>query len=65
MHYGNALKSWRELNKLSQSELSEKTGISQANISRWEDNKRTPSIENCVQLADFYGISVDELIGRD
>lgn len=24
-----------------------------------------PSIEFCIRLADFYGISIDELIGRE
>ncbi len=65
MNYGNQLKYWREQNKLSQTDLAKKTGLTQANISRWEDNKRTPSIENCVTLADFYKITLDDLIGRD
>ncbi|MBE5739886.1 MAG: helix-turn-helix transcriptional regulator [Clostridiales bacterium] len=65
MNYGFELKSQREKAGLSQWELSKLTGINQSSISRWEDNKRTPSIENCVQLADFYGISVDELIGHE
>lgn len=65
MNYGFELKSQREKAGLSQCELSKLTGINQSSISRWEDNKRTPSIENCVQLADFYGISIDELIGHE
>ncbi len=65
MDYGFELKSQREKAGYSQMELSKLTGISQSSISRWEENKRTPSIENCVQLADFYGISVDELIGHE
>ena len=65
MNYGFEIKSQREKAGLSQWELSKLTGINQSSISRWEDNKRTPSIENCVQLADFYGISVDELIGHE
>ena len=65
MNYGFEFKSQREKAGLSQLELSKLTGISQSSISRWEEDKRTPSIENCVQLADFYGISVDELIGHE
>lgn len=65
MNYGFELKTHREKAGLSQMELSKATGITQSNISRWEENKRTPSIENCVILADFYGISVDELIGHE
>lgn len=64
MNYGEALKFQREYFNLSQNELSAKTGISQENISRWEANKIVPNIDFCVKLADFYGITLDELIGR-
>ena len=49
----------------SQVGLSKATGISQENISRWEANKVIPNVDFCVQLADFYGISVDDLIGHE
>ena len=49
----------------SQRELAKATGIKQQNISRWENNLAIPSIENCEILADFYGITLDELVGRD
>lgn len=65
LNYGEALKYHREVNGLTQSELAKSTGISQENISRWESNKVIPNIDFCVRLADFYGITVDELIGHD
>ena len=34
-------------------------------ISYWENNNGLPSIDFCVKLADFYGISLDELVGRE
>jgi transcriptional regulator with XRE-family HTH domain len=64
-NYGLEFKYQREINNISQRELAKKTGIKQQNISRWENNQAIPSIENCEVLADFYGITVDELIGRD
>ena len=64
MNYGKELKAHRESRNLSQLELAKQTGINQSTISLWEDNKRTPNIENCVLLADFYEITLDELIGR-
>jgi transcriptional regulator with XRE-family HTH domain len=39
--------------------------ISHQNISRWESGQVLPSIDFCVKLADFYGITLDELVGRD
>ena len=64
MNYGAALKYAREEKGLSQLQLAEKTGISHQNISRWESGKILPNIDFCVKLADFYGITLDELVGR-
>ncbi len=65
MRYGEALKIQRELAGLNQMELANKIGISQQNISRWERDEVLPNIDFCVKLADFYNITIDELIGRD
>lgn len=64
MNYGEALKYQRETLGLSQLELAAQTGISHQNINRWEKGEVLPNIDFCVQLADFYGITLDELIGR-
>ncbi|MGD9901516.1 MAG: helix-turn-helix domain-containing protein [Spirochaetales bacterium] len=64
MDIGKSLKTIRQLNKLTQSELALKTNIKQQNISRWEANIHMPNIEECIKLADFYGVSLDELIDR-
>ena len=64
MNYGEALKYQREITGLSQSELAKATGLKQQMISWWEAGKGLPNIDFCVKLADFYGISLDELIGR-
>ena len=63
-NYGIELKYQREINGYSQRDLAKLTGINQQNISRWENNQAIPSIENCEKLADFYGITLDELVGR-
>lgn len=65
MNIGSALKDQREQRGLSQSELAKKTGIKQQNISRWENDRNIPNVIDCINLADFYGISIDELIGRN
>ena len=63
--YGESLRYWREINGYTQQKIADETGIKQEHISRWEANKVIPNIDFCVQLADFYGISVDELIGHE
>ena len=49
---------------LSQKKLADATGISQQNISRWELGIHAPNIADCIKLADFYGITLDELCDR-
>lgn len=65
LNYGSSLKYHREALGISQLELANKIGTSHQNISRWESGAVLPNIDFCVKLADFYGISIDELIGRD
>lgn len=62
---GNELKRLRKLNGYSQSAVAKATGINQQMISWWEAGKGSPNIEFCIRLADFYGITLDELVGRD
>lgn len=65
MKINEALKYQREVNGYSQSALAKETGISQPKISYYESGKHLPLIEDCIKLADFYGITLDELVGRD
>lgn len=65
MDYGENFKNFRILNNLSQEQLAKKTGISQQALSCWESNKRTPNMDDCIILANFYGITLDELVNRD
>lgn len=63
--YGNEIKSIRKTLGYTQAAVSKATGIPQNTISWIESNKGIANIQQCVQLADFYEISVDELIGRE
>lgn len=64
MTLGEELKSQREMRNLSQSVLAKETGISQQKISYYESGKHSPSIDDCIKLADYYDITLDELVGR-
>lgn len=64
-NYGEELKYHRLLHGKSLREVEKDIGISAANLSRWEMGKVLPNIDFCVKLADYYGISLDDLIGRD
>lgn len=62
--YGKILKEHRIANKKTLLDIERATGISNANLSRWESGKVIPSIVFCEKLADYYGITLDELVGR-
>lgn len=64
-NYGEQFKYHRECAELSQLELAKRIGTSHQNINRWEKGDVLPNIDFCVKLADFYNISLDELVGRD
>lgn len=59
------LKALRISHGLSQQQLSQAVNISQQNISRWELGIHIPNIIDCITIADYYHISLDELADRD
>ena len=61
------LKELRTLKNLSQTQLANELNnqITYAAISLWELNKRIPNLEACIILADFFGVSLDYLAGRE
>lgn len=64
MDFTNNLKILRKERHLSQQRLGEVLNISLKTISHWETGYTEPSIGQLISLADFFDISVDELIGR-
>ena len=58
----NHLKSIREAKKMSQEEVAKALHISRQSISKWENNRGNPDLENLVALSKLYCVSVDELI---
>ena len=65
IHITESLKSLRLARGLTQQQLARETGISQQNLSRRETGTHIPNLADCIRLADFYGISLDELADRD
>lgn len=58
----------RELRKqhgLSQRKISKIIGVSPLVVCRWESGKHEPTIYHCIQLADLFNVSLDELCCRD
>lgn len=58
------LQKFRKSKGLSQEELAEKCDISRQAIAKWESGESIPTIDKLIFLADFYKVSLDELVGR-
>lgn len=65
MTIGEKLRELREEKELTQAELSSKTLIHKNSISAWERDVCEPSVFNCIVLADYFGITLDELCCRN
>lgn len=62
--YGNRLKELRKEQNITQSNLAKILNVTQDSISLWEKNKRVPDTQYIIQLADYFNVSADYLLGR-
>lgn len=53
-----------EEKNLSRRRLEEATGLSNQVISYWLLEKRVPSLHSLDVLADYFGVTIDYLVGR-
>lgn len=56
------LQALRKARHLTQQEFAETLGYSDKSISKWELGKAIPSAEILLQIADFYGVTVDSIL---
>ena len=59
---GYNIKTYREINKLSQHELAKLANVSQVAIFKWENGKSDPASYNIVTLSKIFKISTDDLL---
>ena len=55
----------RRERKITQEELADFLGVTKASVSKWENAQSVPDILLLLQLAAFFDITIDELIGYD
>ena len=60
---GKRIAQHRKRMGLTQDQLAEKLGITAQAISKWENDLSCPDIAILPKLADYFGISIDELMG--
>ena len=58
------LKELRRKKGLSQLRLATDLNTTQNTISRYETGEREPGIDELIEIADYFNVSVDYLIGR-
>lgn len=64
MEFNTRLTSLRKERKLLQADVANKVGIARATYGAYEQGSRQPDFETLEKLADFFGVSVDYLLGR-
>lgn len=62
--FARNLQALRKTKKLSRLVVAEAVRISSKSYERYEKNERDPSLPVLWALADFYGVTMDELAGR-
>ena len=65
MLFGKNLREHRKNKGLTQSELAQIVGVSRQAIASYEGQRREPSFEVLIKLANCFCVSIDKLIGRD
>ncbi len=55
----------RKERSISQKELAKYLNVSQAQISKYESGANEPDLATLIKIADFFNISIDELLGHN
>lgn len=58
------LKTLRTQKKLTQAEIADRLGIARTTYAMYEQGKREPDFATLASMADFFEVSIDELLGR-
>ncbi len=60
----NKIREYRKQRKWTQEELAKRLGVERSAVAKWESGKSQPQAARLVALAEIFGCSVDELLGR-
>lgn len=65
MEFGEKLQELRKNKGLTQEELAEVLYVSRTAVSKWESGRGYPNIQSLKDLADFFGVSIDDLLSGE
>lgn len=58
------LKELRKAHRYTQKEVAEKISVSRQAVAKWENGETVPDINNCIALAELYGVTLDDLVNH-
>ena len=58
------IKSLRMLRMMTQTELAEVLGVTRSSVNAWEQGISTPSVQYLSDIAGYFDVSTDYLLGR-
>jgi len=61
--FGTVLKQLRKSHNLTQEYLGSRIGLSKAVISKYENGMGYPTFDMLIQIADYFGVTTDYLLG--
>lgn len=62
---GNRIRELRKMQKMTMKELGKVIGVAEGTISQYETGKRQPNNDTLVLLANYFGVSIDYLLGAE
>ena len=62
---GKRISHYRKAMGLTQDKLAEQLGVTAQAVSKWENDQSCPDITTLPKLAEIFGITTDELLGRE
>lgn len=62
--FGERLRTLRLKQNLSLQQVADALGMQKGTIGNLEHSRKNPSVETLIELADFYDVSLDYLVGR-
>mgnify|MGYP005808507097 CR=1 FL=1 len=65
MTFNEKIKQLRDKHGISQKKLADAIGVAQSSINYWEKGERTPSIDAVQKLANYFDVTLDEILLND
>lgn len=65
MEFKDILRELREEKGLTQTELAKEMNFSRSTITKWENGRKEPGLQNIRIIAKYFNVSADYLIGLE